>query len=213
MVEKISNYLLDYFLYKDEKIEGDQREIMLFGITRIVEDIPKYLFVLLVSILTHVLPQTGIVLCITILYKSVVGGAHARTNIECFIFTTLYFFVPVIIGKFVNVDAIYVYAVSAIILLYSYYTIYKHVPADTEEVPILKKEKRKKYKLYAVIIITFIYAFTIVLSRFDMQYTKIILVTVLLVDLFTSKIVYKLLRCKHSFESDEFKDFYYGNKE
>lgn len=212
MVEKISNYLLDNFLYKGEKVEGDQREIMLFGITRIVEDTPKYLFVLLVSILTHVLPQIGTVLLITILYKVLVGGAHARTNIECFIFTTLYFFIPVIVGKFVNVSTIYVYIISFLILIYSLYIIYKHVPADTEEVPILKKEKRKKYKLYASISVTFIYTFTIVLSRYNIEYTKIIFATVFLINLFTSKIMYKLLRCKHSFESDEFKD-YYGIKE
>ena len=42
MVDKISNYILDNLLYKDEKVEGDEREIMLFGVTRIVEDIPKY---------------------------------------------------------------------------------------------------------------------------------------------------------------------------
>lgn len=213
MVEKISNYLLDNFLYKGEKVEGDQREIMLFGITRIVEDTPKYLFVLLVSVFTHVLPQIGTVLLITILYKVLVGGAHARTNIECFIFTNLYFFIPVIVGKFANVSTIYVYIISVLILIYSLYTIYKHVPADTEEVPILKKEKRKKYKLYAVISIIFIYAFTIVLSRYNVEYTKIIFATVFLINFFTSKIMYRLLRCKHSFESDEFKDYYCGIKE
>ena len=45
MVDKISNYILDNILYKNEKIEGDKREVMLFGVTRIVEDIPKYLII------------------------------------------------------------------------------------------------------------------------------------------------------------------------
>lgn len=213
MVDKVSNYLLDNFLYKGEKIEGDEREIMLFGITRMVEDTPKYIFVLLLSISFHVLPQTGIVLLVTILYKVLIGGAHARTNIECFIFTTLYFFIPVIIGRFVNINSFFVYFASVLILAYSFYVIYKHVPADTEEVPILKKEKRKKYKIYASISFTLIYISTIVLSRYNMEYTKIILTTVFLIDFFTSRIIYKLLRCKHSFESGEFKDYYYCNKE
>ena len=56
MVEKVSNYLLDNFLYRGEKVEGDEREIMLFGITRVVEDIPKYLFVFIVGLFLHVLP-------------------------------------------------------------------------------------------------------------------------------------------------------------
>ena len=73
MTEKISNYLLDNFLYKGEKIEGDQREVMLFGTTRILEDLPKYLFVFIVSLFFHILPQVGIVMAVTVLFKIVVG--------------------------------------------------------------------------------------------------------------------------------------------
>ena len=32
MVDKVSNYLLDHFLYRGETVEGNEREIMLFGI-------------------------------------------------------------------------------------------------------------------------------------------------------------------------------------
>lgn len=213
MVDKVSNYLLDHFLYRGETVEGNEREIMLFGITRIVEDVPKYLFVFIVSLFFHILPQVGVVLLITILYKVLVGGAHARTNTECFIFTSLYFFIPVIIGKFVNVPVIYLYIVSALIFIYSLYVIYKHVPADTEEIPILNKGKRKKYKIYAIVSIVFIYISTLVLTRFNEQYARIVFSTVFLIDFFTSNFMYKILRCKHSYESDEFKEYYNENKE
>lgn len=213
MSEKVSNYLLDHFLYKGETVEGNEREIMLFGITRIVEDVPKYLFIFIVSLFFHILPQVGIVLLITVLYKVVIGGAHARTNTECFIFTSLYFFIPVIIGKFVNVAMPYIYVVSALILIYSLYVIYKHVPADTEEIPILNKEKRKKYKIYAIISLVLIYIPTIVLTQFNVEYAKIIFSTVFLINFFTSNFMYKILRCKHSYESDEFKEYFNVNKE
>lgn len=213
MVDKISNYLLDHFLYKGETIEGNEREIMLFGITRIVEDVPKYLFVFVASLFFHILPQVGIVLLITILYKVFIGGAHARTNIECFIFTSLYFFIPVLAGKYVNVPLFYLYAVSAIIFVYSLFVIYKHVPADTEEIPILNKGKRKRYKIYAIISLVIIYIPTIVLAQFNVEYAKIIFSTVFLVNFFTSNFMYKILRCKHSYESAEFKEYFSDNKE
>lgn len=213
MVDKISNYLLDHFLYKGETIEGNEREIMLFGITRIVEDVPKYLFVFVVSLFFHILPQVGMVLLITILYKVFVGGAHARTNIECFIFTSLYFFIPVLAGKYVNVPLFYLYAVSAIIFVYSLFVIYKHVPADTEEIPILNKGKRKRYKIYAIILLIIIYISTIVLAQFNVEYAKIIFFTVFLINFFTSNFMYKILRCKHSYESDEFREYFSDNKE
>ena len=213
MSEKVSNYLLDHFLYKGETVEGNEREIMLFGITRIVEDVPKYLFIFIVSLFFDVLPQVGMVLLITAVYKTVVGGAHARTNIVCFIFTSLFFFTPVIIGKFINISNIYIYVSAVLIFIYSLYVIYKHVPADTEEIPILNKGKRKKYKIYAIVSIVFIYISTLVLTRFNEQYARIVISTVFLIDFFTSNFMYKILRCKHSYESDEFKDYFNGNRE
>lgn len=213
MSEKFSNYLLDNFLYKGEIVEGNEREIMLFGITRIVEDIPKYLFIFIVSLFFHILPQVAIVLLITVLYKTVVGGAHARTNIQCFIFTSFYFFIPVLIGKLVNLAMPYIYVAASLIFIYSLYVIYKHVPADTEEIPILKAEKRKKYKIYASILIVLIYFPTIVLTQYSMEFAKIIFSTVFLINFFTSNFMYKILRCKHSYESDEFKDYFNGNRE
>lgn len=213
MVDKISNYLLDHFLYKGETVEGNEREIMLFGITRIVEDVPKYLFVFIVSLFFHILPQVGIVLLITILYKVLIGGAHARTNTECFIFTSLYFFIPVLAGKYVNIPLFYLYVISAIIFVYSLYVIYKHVPADTEEIPILNKDKRKRYKIYAIISLILIYIPTIVLAKFNVEYAKIIFSTVFLINFFTSNFMYKILRCKHSYESDEFREYFIDNKE
>lgn len=212
MTEKISNYLLDNFLYKGEKIEGDQREVMLFGITRILEDLPKYLFVFIVSLFFHILPQVGIVMAVTVLYKIVVGGAHARTNTECFIYTSLYFFIPVIIGKFVNVSSVFIYIAAAIIYLYSLFVIYKHAPSDTEEVPILNKEKRKKYKIYALVLLTLIYVASFIIFRYNSEISKIVFSTVFLINFFTSKFMYKILRCKHSYESEEFKDYYNVNK-
>lgn len=213
MVDKISNYLLDHFLYKGETVEGNEREIMLFGITRIVEDVPKYLFVFIVSLFFHILPQVGIVLLITIFYKVLIGGAHARTNTECFIFTSLYFFIPVLAGKYVNIPLIYLYVISAIIFVYSLYVIYKHVPADTEEIPILNKGKRKRHKIYAIISLFLIYIPTIVLAKFSVEYAKIIFSTVFLINFFTSNFMYKILRCKHSYESDEFREYFIDNKE
>ena len=213
MSEKVSNYLLDHFLYKGETVEGNEREIMLFGITRIVEDVPKYLFIFIVSLFFDVLPQVGMVLLITAVYKTVVGGAHARTNIVCFIFTSLFFFTPVIIGKFINISNIYIYVSAVLIFIYSLYVIYKHVPADTEEIPILKKEKRKQYKIYAIILIVLIYIPSIILIQYNVEYAKIIFSTVFLANLFTSNFMYKFLRCKHSYESDEFKEYFNANKE
>ena len=52
-----------------------------------------------------------------------------------------------------------------------------------------------------------------VAEGFNEQYARIVISTVFLIDFFTSNFMYKILRCKHSYESDEFKEYYNENKE
>ncbi len=207
MIDKMSNYILDNLLYRNEKIEGDQREVMLFGITRIIEDIPKYIIIFLTSYFLNILEYVGVILAITLLYKGFVGGAHARTNLLCLISTLAYFIVPVYIAKYITIDKNMIYILSAIVFLVSLYIIIKIAPADTEEIPILKKSRRNLLKICAFISLCIILIFNLVVVS-DIYIQKIVLLTVFLIGILATKPIYKLFRCKYSFESDEFKEFY-----
>lgn len=204
MIEKMSNYILDNFLYKNEKVEGDEREIMLFGITRILEDIPKYIIIFLIGYFCNILQYIGIVLAITIMYKTLVGGAHARTNIICLFSSIAYFILPICIAKYININ---IYLFTSIIFVISLFIIWKIAPADTEEVPILKKARRNKLKLTALISISLILAFNLLKIQ-DSYIQNLILVTILIIDICTTKPIYRLYRCKYSYESEEFKEYY-----
>lgn len=206
MVDKISNYILDNLLYKDEKVEGDEREIMLFGVTRIVEDIPKYTLIILISCYLGVIKRVGIVFLITLLYKVFVGGAHARTNLGCFVVSTLYFLIPAFLPEYLNIGNKVIYILYSIVFIFSLYVIINIVPADTEEIPILNKNKRKLMKCLAFISLIGIYILVLIINN-NVLY-KITLTTVFLIDLVAIKPVYKMFRCKYSYESEEFKDYF-----
>lgn len=206
MVDKISNYILDNLLYKDEKVEGDEREIMLFGVTRIVEDIPKYTLIILISCYLSVIKRVGIVFLITLLYKVFVGGAHARTNLGCFVVSTLYFLIPAFLPEYLNIGNKVIYILYSIVFIFSLYVIINIVPADTEEIPILNKNKRKLMKCLAFISLIGIYILVLIINNNVLH--KITLTTVFLIDLVAIKPVYKMFRCKYSYESEEFKDYF-----
>ena len=206
MVDKISNYILDNLLYKDEKVEGDEREIMLFGVTRIVEDIPKYTLIILISCYLSVIKRVGIVFLITLLYKVFVGGAHARTNLGCFVVSTLYFLIPAFLPEYLNIGNKVIYILYSIVFIFSLHVIINIVPADTEEIPILNKNKRKLMKCLAFISLIGIYILVLIINNIVLY--KITLTTVFLIDLVAIKPVYKMFRCKYSYESEEFKDYF-----
>ena len=207
MIDKISTYILDNFLYKNEKIIGEQREIMLFGITRIIEDVPKYIFILLIGIIFNMLPLFAIVFVITLIYKTFVGGAHARTNITCLIFSSVYYIIPSLIARYVNIPNNILYIVEILTFIFSLYIIIKHAPADTEEIPILNKHKKITYKIIAIISLVVMYI-VVFLFNSNYEFAKVIILAILLTDIFATNISYKLFKCKHSYESEEFKEYY-----
>ncbi len=210
MVDKLGNYLLDNVLYKDEKITGDQREIMLFGVVRILEDIPKYVLIILISFLFNILKDVAIVGLITICYKGFIGGAHARTNLICFLVSLMFFTLPVIISKNISLSNDAIYFIYFITFIYSTFIILKISPADTEEIPILSSEKRKRYKLFAFISLLLIYIVTLYIIKSN-YISTIIISTIFLINTFSTKPFYRLFKCKYSYESEEFKD-YFNNK-
>lgn len=210
MIDKFGNYLLDNVLYKGETVTEEKREVMLFGIVRILEDIPKYTGIFLLSMLLNILPDVGIVLLITIMYKIFVGGAHARTNIGCFVSSALYFWIPVYVSKNTNLSETIIYIIYSITFLFSMYIIVKIAPADTGEVPILNKNRRKKMKMCAFLSLSLIYIISLVfINNSFMQ--MLIVVTILLTDILATKPLYRFFKCQYSYETEEF-DGYYKNQ-
>lgn len=207
MVDKISNYLVDNVICKGEIIDSDEREILNFGVTRIVEDIPKYIIMLTISIITNTLSSLGIVFAVTIAYKTFIGGAHARTNLICLISSNVIFFTPILISKLINMSDLVIYMTYGIIFIFSLFVIYYIAPADTEEVPILKAERRNKLKIQGLISLVIIFTVSLLFIR-SSEIKEIIVSTVCIIDICATKPVYRLYKCKYSYESEEFKDYF-----
>lgn len=203
----MSGYIVDNVLYKGEQVDSDQREIMMFGITRILEDTPKYILIFLIALFFGILKEVGIVLLVTLLYKTFLGGAHARTNIICFIFSSIYFITPAFISKYIEISNIAFYVCLILINIFSLYVIIKYAPCDTEEVPILNKDKRKTMMILSIVS-QIIIDISLVLFIKNSNIGEIVLIVILYSDIMATNIAYKLFRCKRSKDSDEFSQYF-----
>ena len=210
MFYKMSNYIIDNYLCKDETLTQEQREVIEFGIVRILEDIPKYLALFIIGLYFKLLPLLAIVLVVTMVYKTFVGGAHARTNLICFFSSTSIFLAPVIIAKYINFSNLAIGCLFLLATITSLYVIVKIAPADTEEVPILNKEKRKRMKIFAMIVFILLMALSVYFLK-NVIITKIILLTIISINLLATNTAYKIYKCKHSYESEEFKEYFTNN--
>lgn len=205
MVDKLSNYLLNNLLIKDESISEEKKEVLLFGITRIIEDIPKYIGIFIICLILGILKECLLVFAITIVYKTFIGGAHARTNLGCFLYSTAYFIGPIILAQNLILSPNILNVVYSLIFLLSIYVIIKIAPADTEEVPIINKKLRNKLKILAATSLSLIYLFAFFVIK-DTVLINIIMIVIAVIDIMSTKIIYKLLKCKYSYESEEIQE-------
>ncbi|MDD2376894.1 MAG: accessory gene regulator B family protein [Clostridia bacterium] len=207
MIEKISQYIVNNILLKDENTNDNEKDIMFFGVTRILEDIPKFVGIFYICYLLNILNELGVVFVVTICYKIFIGGAHARTNMQCFIVSLIYFVLPIMAAKYINYSLNLFYIIYILTILFSIYIIIKIAPADTEEIPIINKKKRKNLKHIGSISLVLINILTVLFIK-DVTYMKIIVYTILLINIFATPLMYKLLGCKLGIESEEYGKFY-----
>lgn len=207
MIEKVSDFIVCDMLYKNETISSEQREVMTFGVRRILEDVPKYVAIICICAYLNLLLELFIVILVTVVYKTYIGGAHARTNLICFISSTVVFLAPILIPKYITFNKISMYILYILVLISSAYIIIKVAPGDTEEIPILKRKRRNKMKIKAAIIFTFLY-FSAILFIENSYFTQIVLLTILFINLMATNLAYKFFGCKHSYESEEFAKYF-----
>jgi len=198
MIDKISKKILD--LLSDENDNEEQKEIMLFGITRIVEDIPKYIVIIIICLALGVIKEFCLVMIVTALYKTFTGGVHLHTNIGCFIGSLismlLSIYLPNVLIKLENIIIpLYVY-----IYIFSIYIICVYVPADVPEIPVVNKQRRRRDKIMSFIILNFLFIASYLFVK-DAIYVGIIMLTILNIDIMTTRTVYKIFKNKYGYET------------
>ena len=198
MIDKISNWILDKVASIDKSEE--EKEILLFGITRIVEDIPKAIGIILISILLGVLKEVTIVTIILILYKTMTGGVHAKTNWGCFFYSLLFYLAIVYTARFLVLTGIDKFGVYTIIYIFCMYTIFVYVPADVPEIPKVNAKLRKDLKIKAIIILNVVYIVALVIIK-DVLIQNLIIYSTFYISLMTTRTIYRLFRNEYGYET------------
>lgn len=198
MIEKISQKILN--ILSDDSDDEEQREILLFGITRIVEDIPKYVALITICVLLGIIKEFAVVMLVTAAYKTFTGGLHLHTNLGCFIgsltsiLTCIY--LPELMGNFeYTLIPIYVF-----VYIFSLYIIWVYVPADVPEIPVVNEKRRKRDKIMSLIVLNLLFFLAVVVIK-NNYYSSMIIVTVFSIDIMTTRTMYKIFKNEYGYET------------
>lgn len=194
-MEKISQSIVSNFFNKKE--DDDQRAVLVFGVQRFLEDVTKIIVITVLSIFLHIVKEICLVFATMLVYKNFVGGAHAKDNWICILFTTIFCFLPIYFTKYICLNNICLIILTILNLIFSAIVIIKIAPADTKNVPIINKNQRLKLKIGAVVALLGI---TIVLGLVirNPYYYQIALICLIISNLNTTPVMYKFFKCEYS---------------
>ena len=200
MIDKICESLTIRIQKQMPEIDEEKAEVIKYGLELIIGEIPK---ILLLFIVAAVLKIGWLVIFayITMLpYKIVAGGFHLKTNIGCTIGTFVVYFGNVLLSKYIVIEPIEVkVAIVIVTFIYSIIMISIYAPADTINLPILRKKERKLKK-----ILSFVFAsVTLILSLIIKNTTlsNILLFNVIIETTCITRIAYIITKNEYGYEN------------
>lgn len=198
MIDKISNRVL--VLLSNENQTEEEKEILLFGITRIVEDIPKTIGIIIIGLILGIIKEMAIVTAILIVYKSFTGGVHAKTNWGCFIYSALFYLVIIYSSQYLVFSGINKYGVYIVMYIFALYTIWVYVPADVPEIPKVNLKIRRTLKIKSLVSLNICYLVALLCIK-DVIIQNLIIYSVFYISLMTTRTIYKLFKSEYGYET------------
>ena len=198
MIDKICDKLIKRIRAKMPEVDDERAEVIKYGLELIIGELPKMFLLFVIAWLFGIFKYALISFAIILPYKLVSGGVHLKTHIGCILGTSLLYCGNVFISKYINIPDIKNQIIfSAIILIFAIIMISLYAPADTENVPILRKKERAKKKIISYIIVTSM----IIISFFvkDKVISNMFRVGVLLQSIMISKLTYNIFKVKFGY--------------
>ena len=181
------------------EVDEERLEIIDYGLKMIIGEIPKLIIMLVIAHLLGVLKLTFFSYIILLPYGMFAGGAHAKTHLACIIATpTIYcggvllsqnFFQEVNIARYILLGLVWAFGIAMCII---------YAPADTENVPILRKKERKFKKKMACIMLSVSLCLALIIN--DIVISNILIFGCLIRTIMMTRPIYIIFGNKYGYE-------------
>lgn len=198
MVDKICNYLTNKIRNKMPEINDERAEVINYGIHLIVGEIPKTFVFILIAWLLGVLREFFITVLVIFPYRTFSGGFHLKTHLGCIVMTSLYYCGIAYISKLFILPIYIKYILTFLVFIFGIIMCKLYAPADTENVPILKKKARKTKQILSYITLTV----TLIVGIFinNNIVSNIIILGMFIQSMMITKLAYRITNNKYGYE-------------
>ena len=198
MIDKICTFLTNKIRKEMPEIDDERAEVIMYGLQNIIGELPKGIVILLIAYLLGIFKLTLVSVLIIAPYRCVSGGVHMKTHIGCIIYTLILYSGSALLGKYLVLTGVTKYIVAFVVWTFCMIMITLYAPADTENVPILRKKERKQKKIFSYIILTVEFIIALIIKNTTI--TGIIIMGDLIQTLTITRLAYSITKNKYGHE-------------
>ena len=199
MIEKFCNYLTVKIRKNMPEITDERAEVINYGLQLVVGEVPKIFIMLLIAYALGILKLSIISFLVVMPYRTFAGGFHLKTHIGCIVGTTLFYCGNVILSQHIIFEQFFIKAILVLaVWIFSMCMIKLYAPADTENVPIISKNDRKKKQILSHITMSITLAISLFIE--NSVISNMLICGVLLESLAITRFMYKITKNKYGYE-------------
>lgn len=200
MIEKICESLTKKIQEQMPEVDNERAEVIKYGLEIIIGEIPKLILLVVVAIILKIGWLVVFAYLTMLPYKVMAGGFHLKTNIGCLIGTFTVYYGNVLISKYMVIEPIYLkYIIIITTWIFSIIMISLYAPADTINLPILRKKERKTKKILSYIFATIMLIGSLVIKNNTLA--NILLINVIVESVCISRLAYKITKNEYGYEN------------
>lgn len=198
MIDRICLSLTNKMKKEIPDIDDERAEVINYGLQLVLGEIPKIFIIFILAYILGVFKLTVLSFLFIMPYKMVSGGTHLHTHIGCVIATSIFYIGNAIISKYLvwNTE-ILKYTIVFAIWIFSIVMIKLYAPADTEAVPILRKQERKVKRILSYIIMTITLCVGVLVKQNEIS--NLLIIGTFLQTITITKAMYKLTKNKYGY--------------
>lgn len=198
MIDKICTFLTNKMRKEMPDIDDERAEIITYGLQLIIGEIPKIFITLAIAYILGVLRLTLITILVLTPYRAMSGGFHLKTHIGCIVSTTLYYCGVALIAKHLIIAEGVKYILAAAIWIFGMIMVKLYAPADTENVPILRKSERMQKQILSYIALSVGLMVALIIK--NQEISNILLFGNLIQSIMITRFAYRLTGSKYGYE-------------
>ncbi|MBO5348664.1 MAG: accessory gene regulator B family protein [Clostridia bacterium] len=195
MVDKICDKIMNRVRAKMPEVDDERAEVIRYGLELMIGEVPKFFIMLIISYILGIFKYFIISFFIICTYRFFSGGIHLKSHLGCVLGTTILYFGNIFISKIIYFPNIISKIIFSIIVLgFSFIMITLYAPADTENVPILRKKDRNIKKICSYIVVTFLTVISFFIN--NQIISNMCIIGILLQSITITKALYKIFNVK-----------------